>query len=220
MKSSAQIKLLFPTAVLTIMLWSPMYPVLALENTATSSTGINRNNRLDIRQAQLEQRKIEMAQRFDQARVRIASREAELRDRLAKFQDQRKAQITQKVSENLNRINKNRTDEMKKHLETLSGILGKVETRASSSATTSTTLATAVASASDAISNAQSAVANQASKDYTINATSEATLRADVKVKRDQLFSDLTAVRQQVISSREAVANAIKTLLASKGGSK
>lgn len=213
MQKAAKLTRLIPIIVVTVLLWAPLYPVLAEDS---SSSANNTSARVGARLSLLDQRKADITQRIEQFREKIGSREAQLKDRLAKFRDQEKAKIAERVSENLNKINKNRTDEMGKHLDTLSDILGRVELRASGSATSSG-VQSSIASASAAISAAHNAVNTQSQIDYTIAATSESGLNGEVKAKRDQLLKDLGGVRKAVLDARQAVINAIRATAQNKG---
>ncbi len=139
---------------------------------------------------------------------RIASKEAQLKTKLKVFKDKKKAEITERVSGNLNTININRTAEMTRNLQKMSELLTKVENKASSSQNAASASAV-IANAKTAIATAEAAVITQSQKDYTVQATTESKIRVDVKSSRDQLFTDLTAARKLVLDAREALVNAV-----------
>lgn len=187
---------------LLLFLFSPLYPVFA-QNDSTSSAGSRRD----------------VEARLQQIKDRIASRQAELKAKLNKFRDQKKAEIAQRVSDNLNMINKKRTSEMGFFLDKMSNILDRVEKKASESASASSSAQPAVVSARQAINTARTAVTNQSVKDYTLTVTSESKVRIDAKADRDRLFSDLKATRELVIAAKQAVAKAIAALASAGGNS-
>ncbi len=149
-------------------------------------------------------------------RFRTASekRQSELETRLTKFSDQQKAAIVQRVSENLNTINKNRVNAMTSQLETIEAILTRVKTKTAEEKANGTNVASiesAITQAETAIATAKTAVTTQAGKDYTITVTDEAKMRAEMKAKRDLLFNDLKAVHEKVKLAREKTRSAIKS---------
>lgn len=143
----------------------------------------------------------------------IASREAVLKQKLQAFKDQRKAVVAQRISDNLNKVNKNVTDEQSRRLSKLSDILNRIEQRASASGSVASISATLTA-AQTAIQTAQDAVTVQSQKDYTLTLTSELTAKTEVKTTRDKLFNDLKATHQLVLSAKDAVVAAFKAVVA------
>lgn len=137
---------------------------------------------------------------------KIASKEAVLKAKLDAFKDKRKAEIAQRVSSNLNKINAKRTEQMTKNLQVMTNILGRLESKA-----TGASASAEIAKAKDAIASAQSAVTAQSEKDYTVTVTTENKIRVDTKAKRDQLMKDLQATRKLVIDAKQSLANAIRS---------
>ncbi|MBI2020646.1 hypothetical protein HYS94_04480 [Candidatus Daviesbacteria bacterium] len=108
---------------------------------------------------------------------------------------------------------------MKKHLEKMNIILGKLEDRVNSNSPDikNTSLAQdAIASASAAIASASAAVDAQAANDYTLVITSESTVRTEAQAMRQKLHDDLQIVRRLVIAAKQAVANAIRVAKSGK----
>lgn len=157
--------------------------------------------------------KVNVENRMENIREKLASRAAALRVKLNAFKDKRKAEIAERVNTNLNRINQNQTDQMQRHLKAMSVILDKLEARVESgnpdikdpAAATS-----AIASARIIIASTTATVSTQTEKDYTIQITSESRIRADAKNMRDKLHTDFQTVRKAVIEAKQAVANAIR----------
>ena len=108
---------------------------------------------------------------------------------------------------------------MLKHLEKMTTILNKLESRVNQGTPdvkNPTAAKAAIASARSSIATASAAVAAQALNDYTIIVTSEATVKANAKASRDKLHADLLAVRKLVIDAKQAVAAAIRVAKSGK----
>ena len=189
------------------------FPVWARESTSGAT------NRRDKIQGKVETRGENIQDRIETKREKMASREAQLRAKLQKFKDKRKAEVADRVNTNLNRINQNQTQQMLKHLEKMTAILNKLENRVNQGAPDIKDPAAAriaIASAGNSLASASAAVAAQALNDYTIIVTSEATVKANAKASRDRLHADLLAVRKLVIDAKQAVANAIRVAKSGK----
>lgn len=143
----------------------------------------------------------------------FASREAQLKAKLDTFRDQKKAEIALRVSNNLNKINSKRTEQMTKHLQVMTNILGKLENKAGGASASAE-----IAKAKDAIASAQTAVTAQSEKDYTVTVTTENKIRVDTKTKRNLLMQDLQATRTIVIEAKQSLANAISIVRSMIGG--
>lgn len=136
-----------------------------------------------------------------------------LKAKLLKFRNQDKANIAEKINTNLNNINQNQTDQMSKHLTTMSTILEKLENRVkqnSSDIKSPEAVKVEIAAAKQTISSASAMVSTQAEKDYTIQISTESRIRVDAKKQRDALHQDLQTVRKSVIDAKQSVANAIR----------
>lgn len=148
--------------------------------------------------------------KLDNLTERSATREANLKAKLLKFKDQRKAQTTERVNTNLAKVNKNRTDMMMVHLDRMSNILIRLEGRVGNITDKDTTMAKGeIASASATIATAKEAVASQSAKDYTIELTTETNVRRDAQASRESLHADLRSVHQLVVDARQALSKAI-----------
>lgn len=136
---------------------------------------------------------------------KLASRAAALKTRLQTFKDKRKAEIAERVSANLNALNQNQIAQMQKHLGNMSAILDKLENRINQPNTKA-----AIVSARANIASSSAAVTAQSLKDYTIQVTSETKIKADAKLQRDKLHTDLQTLRKMVIDVKQSVANSIR----------
>lgn len=127
-----------------------------------------------------------------------ASRTAQLKTKLLTFKNKVKAEAVQRISDNLNRINKKRADDMADNLSRMTEILNKLSKN------------TPDASASAAIATAKEAVTDQSQKDYTVSVTTENKVKTDAKTVRDQLAADLLATRKLVIAAKQALMEGVR----------
>lgn len=165
----------------------------------------------------------EVSDRTSAIRERIASKEAEiktrvekkrteLQERLSLFKDKKKAQIAERVSTNLNAINKNRTTAMTTHIARIEELLTKLETRVNEYQGTSDTTAVkaSITTTKSLLSKASNSVVAQAGKDYTVSVTNEEQIRSDVEAMRNQLLKDLQAVHNDIKLARESLTKTIR----------
>lgn len=189
------------------------YPVLAQDATKPVE---ERRERVKER---IETRKEIVAQKVDTLKERMATKEAALKAKLDAFRDRKKATAAARISENLNKINDKQTSQMLKHLDKMTSILNRLEDRVNRGTPDIKDAAlaqTAIADAEAAITTASSAVKAQSEKEYTLSVSSESKVRTDAKGTRDQLHTDLRAVRKLVIDAKQAVANAIRVAKSGK----
>jgi len=168
----------------------------------------------------IETRKENVANKISAMKERIATKEAAFKARLEAFKDKRKAEIAERVNTNLNKINKNHTDQMLKHLEKMSELLDKLEARVNSVGPDVKDPVVAKAAIADSrakIAAATATVTAQSEKDYTLTITTESKVKADAQKMRDQLRADLQTTRQLVIDAKQSVANAIRNAKSSAG---
>ncbi len=209
-------KKILPIFFILTLLFIPLYPVYA-EDATTSSSG-----RKDALKDRLETKKTNAQEKLQNIKDRVASKAATLKNKLRAFRDQRKAKLAEKVNERLSMINKNRTEQMLKRLDRMSEVLTKLEKRIGevSNKPQVSSVQAAITTAKSDIEKAKAAVEDQSQKDYTIQISSEATVKADAKAARDSLHQDLKAVHELVIKARQSVSSAIKTAATNLGGIK
>lgn len=160
-----------------------------------------------------ENKKENVQERITTLKERTASGEAQLKEKLQKFRDKKKADIAERINTNLNEINQKRTEQILKHLDKMSSILDRLEARVREKAPDikdATAARAAVASARGTIATAKAEAKMQAEKDYTIQVSTERRIKTDVKKTRDELHTDLTALRSLVTNAKQAVTNAIR----------
>lgn len=165
--------------------------------------------------------KEEIASKREAMREKMVQRRDALKAKLDAFKDKQKAEVASRISENLNKINKNRTDHFSKFLEKARAVLTKLNDRvakAKSDGKDTTAAQAAIDKAKNALATAESAVATQAGNDYTLAVTNETKVKSEAKVTRDGLHTNLQAVRKQVIDAKQAIANAIRVASTTLGG--
>lgn len=138
----------------------------------------------------------------------------ELQAKLEEFRNQKKAQIAERVSNNLNKISDNRVNAMMKHLDRLQEILNKLTERVTAAGDNGkdvTAAEGAIADAQMAIDEAKTLVEAQAGEDYTLAVGDETTVKTDAQAKREALMSDLKGVHDKIKAAKDAVVVAIRT---------
>ncbi len=156
---------------------------------------------------------IQEKSRIESLKEKIASRTAVLKLKLEAFKNKQKAIIAERINTNLNAINQNQTNQMQKHLNTMTNILDKLETKVKQGSIdikNTNAAEAAITSARASIATASAAASAQAQKDYTIVVTSETRIRIDAKTQRDKLHADLLDLRKLIVSAKQSVGNAIK----------
>lgn len=204
--------------ILFALFLTPLYPVYA--QTPASSPQYFPAGRI---QQIAKDKALNTKEKKSTVKERIASRSAILKEKVAKFKDKRKSTLAEKINENLNKINERRTTHFSNILTKMTNILTRLQDRvntASNNGKDMTAASAAIADAQSAISSASAAVTIQKDKDYSIEATGEATIKQDASAARNLLHTDLQSVHTLVVQARQATAKAISTAVSSiKGGS-
>lgn len=120
----------------------------------------------------------------------------EFKTKMMKIRDEKKRMAVEKIDTKLNKLNKERTDVMRRHLNKMQELL-----------TNKAKGDKAVAQA--AIDTARAAVETQVAKEYVITITTEAKLKMDTEKVVKQLRVDLKAVEDLVTAARKAVAQTL-----------
>lgn len=190
-------------------LFSPIYPVFAQED-----------KRVVVRE-KIATKTAERAIKLEAVKDKVASREAMAREKIQKFKDKKRANLAERINNQLPRINTQRTTHMSDLLAKMSAILSKLETRvaeAGKNGKDTSKAQNAITEAKTAIQTAQSAVDSQAAKEYGITVTTESKIAQDSKTAVSGLQGDLKSVRELVIAAKQSVAKAISTASSSLGG--
>lgn len=204
-------------AILSALVLSVSPLSLAKETASTHST----REKIETRKEKVRDKKEKIETKIENLREKTASKEAALREKLAKFRDTKKAAVVERVNINLNQINTRRTAEMAKFLENTTKILNRLQTFVSEQTASGKDVTTANLSITEAkakIASASAAVSAQAAKDYTVSISSESAAKADTMIQRNNLHTDLKTVKKQVTEAKQAVANAIRISKTTLGG--
>jgi vacuolar-type H+-ATPase subunit I/STV1 len=132
----------------------------------------------------------------------IEQRKLTLKEQLGVLQDQRKAPIVERIYDNLNRLNDQIVTQLLAKIDQIEEVLERVKSRtdkAQEAGLDVSGVREAIVVAEEAIENARAAAETQAGNVYEITIGDEASLRTDIKPVRDQLQSDLEALRQKVV---------------------
>lgn len=132
-----------------------------------------------------------------------SGKRAEFREKISQVRDEKKKQILEHISNQLQLINDKATKAMLNHLERLQSLVNKIKTRKpSADATTAQTK----------IDEAKTAVEAQAANEYVIEFNGESGLRVGASNAKTKLRTDLKAVREKVRLARQAVVDLLKTV--------
>lgn len=129
-------------------------------------------------------------------------RRQEFKDKLIQIRDEKKRQILERISNQLQFINDKAVKAMLNHLERLQALLEKIKTRKPETNTTNT---------QTKINEAKTAVEAQADKEYIIEFSGEAGLRVGASTAKTKLRADLKFVKEKVRLARQAVVDLLKT---------
>ena len=150
----------------------------------------------------------------------IEQRRVALKEQLRLLEDQRKAPIVERIYDNLNRLNDQIVTQLLAKIDQIEEVLERVKSRADKAQEAGLDVGgvrEAIVVAEEVIEKTRTTAETQAGKIYEITISDEANLRTDIKPVRDQLQSDLEALRQQVVLAREVVREAITALAQVRG---
>ena len=131
-----------------------------------------------------------------------------MKAKINQFKDEKKKDVTVKVSENLNTVNKNAINRFTNNINELDKAVANIATRADKAVANNKDVSLVmvkISAAKSAIESARTAVTTQAGKIYSISVTSEIKVADDLKKSRDQLNSDLKVVQDTIKAAHDAV---------------
>ena len=190
--------------------------------------------RLDdlIQQAQnrAEQAQQKIEQIREDVQERLAAKREAIEQKISQIKDRTKRSSAERIADQLNHINVVWTDHFSNVLDKLDAVLQKIKSRrdkALANGEDVSSVNTAIANAESKIAAARSAVENQAGKAYEIDAAALSSanmtqssqdnlvkqLREQFKELRDQLFTDLTSLRDGAMrDARSSIQDAMQEL--------
>lgn len=135
--------------------------------------------------------------------------------KLGTIKDEKKKNIVTRIDQMIAQINTTRTTIMLRHLDQISAVLDKIQTRVTEVAASGkdvSAVTAAITKARTAIAASRTAVQAQAAKTYTINITTEANLGQAVSAIRLQFAKDIQATNKTVIAARRSVRDVLVAL--------
>lgn len=142
---------------------------------------------------------------------KIKAMRADLKVRLQKVKDEQKRNRVEKISEQIDALNKKELDHFSDLLDKMEKTLERIGSRADKAESRGLNVSVVRAAMDDAhaaIEASRVAITAQAGKTYTIEVTTEEVLKADVGKARKALRDDLAKVRGTVKAAHDAVRNA------------
>ncbi|MCL5432703.1 MAG: hypothetical protein M1524_01120 [Patescibacteria group bacterium] len=183
------------------------------------SSALKKDNIVETRKnfsEEIKEIRKEQAERIKEARV-------EFRQKLKSIRDERKKTLVENIDTKISNFNQNHTQKLSEALEKLQTILDKIKTKsenAKSSGLDTVGLEADIATAQSAIDNAETAISTQAAKQYSLEITSDETLKQTIGPTISQFRNDLQDVRKSVTDARQAVHKAATTLAILVNGNK
>ncbi|PJE76214.1 hypothetical protein COV04_00470 [Candidatus Uhrbacteria bacterium CG10_big_fil_rev_8_21_14_0_10_48_11] len=163
----------------------------------------------------------ELMMHIQEARQEIAKRlvekRNELKAKLVEIKDQQKQQAVERINANIDTVNARAVDHFTAVLNTLTGIIERLQSRTDKVAATGSDVSSvteAIQAARATVTKTQNAIATQAAKVYPLSITDEANLGGDVRSTRDILHTDLSVVHTALISVRDSIRSALTALAA------
>lgn len=150
----------------------------------------------------------------------METRREELKAKLAAFKDGKKAEIAERVDEAFGDINARWIESFTNSVNRIEGVLDAIGSRtdkAEAAGKDVTAVRAKIETAHGAIDAARAAIEAQADKDYTLEVSSEATVKTDASGTRTQLRTDLETVRKAVRAAYDATKAAAAALKAVPG---
>lgn len=147
----------------------------------------------------------------EEADEKIKAMRADLKIRLQKVKDEQKRNRVEKISEQIDALNKKTLDNFSDLLDKMEKTLERIGTRADKAESRGLNVSVVRAAMDDAhaaIEASRVAITAQAGETYTIEVTTEEVLKADVGKARKAFHDDLAKVRDTVKAAHDAVRNA------------
>lgn len=157
----------------------------------------------------------EFEDKREEAQKRVREHREVLKTKLAEIQNERKQRIVERIDEQISKLNEKLTSHFFNALEHIDKVLTNVTTRADRAVEKGLNVGdvyTAIENAHSVITAAHDAVIIQVGVVYTIEITSEETLRIDVGAARQALHTDLQGVRTLVRAAHDATRSAAVAL--------
>lgn len=157
-------------------------------------------------QAKIEALKQEFEAKREEAKTSFEAKREALKEKLSVIKDQNKQETVSRLNENINELNKKKTEEFSKVVAKLEGIWASIQNKASQAAANGAEvgfISEAQSQVDSLFSAAKDSLNQQAGKSYELNITTEDNLKTDIGQVRQTLESDLKAVREKIGAIKE-----------------
>lgn len=178
-------------------------PSVNAQNTTTGSAQTTIDAATKLREQMKliqEQKKAEIKQIKDEAKVMIQAKREEFKASLLKIKDQKKKALVERIDAKIAEVNKNQTTRFTEALNRLQTFLDKI-----SKSTTKTTVLVDTTAAQAAIDTAKAAVDIQGAKIYTMEIVDDVTLKLNAGTVVSQFRQDINAVYKLVVDVKQAI---------------
>lgn len=194
------------------------YIAYAEDTTATNTSGTpttNLGQRIQSIKDKRAEFKTEIESIKEQAKLKIDEIKTNFKESLKNIKDENKKISAEKIVDIIQGLNTKTTANLSAKIDKIENVLISIESRiakAESNGLDVSSVNLEVDKAKLAIAQARGAVSIQSGKVYSINVTSEATLKSEMKNLRDTFQKDMKALNAMVKSAHEAVKNTATTL--------
>ena len=194
------------------------YIAYAEDTTATNTSGTpttNLGQRIQSIKDKRAEFKTEIEAIKEQTALKINEVKTNFKESLKNIKDENKKISAEKIVDIIQGLNTKRTDNLSAKIDKIENVLVSIESRiakANSNGLDTSLVKIEVEKAKVAIAQARDAVSVQSKKVYSVNVTSEATLKSEMKNLRDTFSKDMKALNAVVKSAHEAVKNTATTL--------
>ncbi|MDP1706334.1 MAG: hypothetical protein Q8L36_00760 [bacterium] len=157
-------------------------------------------------QARIESIKQEFEAKREEAKTSFETKREALKEKLSIIKDEKKQEVVSRLNENINELNKKKTEEFSKVVAKLEGIWASIQKRASQVAQNGVEvgfISDTQIQINSLFSAAKDSLNQQAGKSYELNITTENNLKTDIGQVRQTLESDLKAVREKMGAIKE-----------------
>jgi hypothetical protein len=188
------------------------------DNTTNTNVEVKTNTKEQILQSIKNTRegfKTELNTIREQAKLKIDEMKTNFKASLKNIKDENKKTSAEKIVSIIQDLNTKTTDNLSNKTDKIENVLIGIESRISKAQINGLDVSLVnieVEKSKTAIAQARSAISAQALKVYTVNITSEATLKSDMKTLRDTFKKDLKDLNAVVKLAHESVKNTATTL--------
>lgn len=162
-----------------------------------------------------EEFRVEMKEKADEVKVRIDQKRDELKKKLSVIKDERKKELVLTINDKFQALNKKAVERLGESMNRQEDAIKKLKERMTNPAFSNqnnTAINTQIANAEAKIAEVRSKLSTQSGKVYTINVTTEASLKANTEAQRLALKADITAIQDSIKSISELIRSAAKDL--------